>query len=222
MNEFTIPKPIVTFTKIKRACQDSQFIQEKLNVIAYSSFSISTKQFEIKKYLILFLIGIFSITGYASETIPTTEDAYIWETNPDDNSGSSSSLYTGIISGGLKRSLIQFDLNSIPACSQITSATFHIYRRSGGSYSEAVEIYRVTAPWEENTVTWNSFNNQFDSQVWAGFSANGTSWVDTDVTNLVQAWVNGTHSNYGLLLDILQGYDEYKDYKSSDADEDGQ
>jgi len=33
---------------------------------------------------------------------------------------------------------------------------------------------------------------------------------------LVQEWVNGTYDNYGLLLDILSGYTDYKDYKSSD------
>jgi len=158
MMELDISKPSITFSMINTSCANPPFTPVNWNIIPCTTLLFYKKHLKMKKYLLFFLIVIFSVTGYAMVGNPITGDAYIWESNPDDNYGSSTSLYTGIFSGGHKQSLIQFDLNSIPACSQITSATFHIYRRSGGAYSEAVEIYRVTAPWDENTVTWNSFN----------------------------------------------------------------
>lgn len=99
-----------------------------------------------------------------------------------------------------------------PAAAQVTiaSATLHIYSDYVSGSSAEVRVHRVTASWDESTVTWGNFGGSFDSSVAASF-ASGSGWLDVDVTALVQAWVDGTHPNYGLLLEqgSMTGYTRY-------------
>jgi hypothetical protein len=60
-----------------------------------------------------------SMTIQRGTTLPTAvPDAYIWQAAPDQNAGSASILYTGLV-GGEKQSLLQFDF-ALP-CTQITN-----------------------------------------------------------------------------------------------------
>lgn len=103
-----------------------------------------------------------------------------------------------------RRGLVKFDLSSIPAGSTVTSATLYLYEQ-GNKLGQTTYIYRVTSNWSENTVTWNSWptpGGNFDSGT-AYFSFipdQNNCMVTLDITSLVQAWVNGTYSNYGLML----------------------
>jgi hypothetical protein len=65
-----------------------------------------------------------------------------------------------------------------------------------------VRAHRITAPWSESTVTWDSFAGAFSANVEATFpaAAAGTS-ATADLTALVQAWVSGSSTNDGLLLE---------------------
>ncbi|MBK7141490.1 MAG: DNRLRE domain-containing protein [bacterium] len=85
------------------------------------------------------------------------------------------------------------------AVSGITSATLHLYVISPSS--QEVRIHRITGPWDEMTVTWNNFGAAFSPAVEATFVADAVGWEMIDVTALVTAWADGTHMNYGLLLD---------------------
>ena len=100
----------------------------------------------------------------------------------------------------------------IPGGATIDSATFWIYVT--GARNETVRAHRITAPWDETTVTWNSFGGSFDPGVADSFVANSTGWKSLDVTALVQAWVDGTYANYGLLLE--QGSTPSTTYHSSE------
>ncbi|HUV30324.1 MAG TPA: SdrD B-like domain-containing protein [Acidobacteriota bacterium] len=66
---------------------------------------------------------------------------------------------------------------------------------------QPVNVHRITNSWEEMTVTWNNFAAAFAPETWGSFTADGADWRSTDVTALVQAWMNGTYDNYGFLLD---------------------
>ena len=106
--------------------------------------------------------------------------------------------------GADRRGLVKFNLSSIPANSTVTSATLYLNEKDRKS-GQTTYIYRVTSNWSESTVTWLNWSllgGDFDS---------GTSYftfipdqqdcmLTMDITNLVQAWVNGTYPNYGLML----------------------
>jgi hypothetical protein len=69
-----------------------------------------------------------------------------------------------------------------------------------------MHLYRVTAPWSENTVTWNypwvQPGGDFDSTIsFENFHPDQTNcMIALDLTDLVQLWVNGTYPNSGFLL----------------------
>lgn len=87
----------------------------------------------------------------------------------------------------------------LPAEAQLESAIFYIYVHAPNAY--AVNIHRVTEPWDEMTVTWNNFGGAYDPGVVASFMADEIAWRSADVTPLVQGWLDGQYPNFGLLLD---------------------
>ena len=144
-------------------------------------------------------------------TLGIVADAYIWSANLNYNGGSSTSLYTGWVYNGEKRSLIRFDLSVIPAGSVIDSADFHIYVATANNQN--VRVHRIISPWTEYGVTWNNFGNSFAPDIEASFSGNSIGFHQVDVSALVQSWANGS-ANYGLLLE--ENLDSYHSYYSSE------
>ena len=67
----------------------------------------------------------------------------------------------------------------------IDSAILTLY--AGISHGHEVFVHRVTAPWVEMEVTWNSFNGSYDPAVEGSFTPDAHSFVSVDITPLVQA-----------------------------------
>jgi len=102
---------------------------------------------------------------------------------------------------------------TIPVGATFESATFNIWviRPSG----ELINLHRITAAWEEGDgtyengggtfgVTWNNFGGSYAPEVEGSFNAAAEGWYSVDVTSLVGSWMDGTHPNYGLLLDQVE------------------
>ena len=81
----------------------------------------------------------------------------------------------------------------------VTSADFGV--AAYGSGDEIVRIHRITAPWSEDAVTWNSFAASYDADVEADLTWIGPYDMSADLTGLVQAWVDGTAPNHGFLVE---------------------
>ena len=80
---------------------------------------------KIYSLIIGLLVTISSVLGQTTVVLTATEDATINSYYPEENFGSSQTLESYIYSGKYairKRSLIKFDISSIPSGSQITSA----------------------------------------------------------------------------------------------------
>ncbi|KIG16340.1 Multiple EGF-like-domain protein 3 precursor [Enhygromyxa salina] len=103
--------------------------------------------------------------------------------------------------GGKDESLIRFSLDDIPAEASIDSATLKLYA-NGAVGDNPINIHRATADWAEDTVTYQSFNQQFAAGI-AGIIAPGSSNAQrsANITALVSAWVTGAQPNYGVLLE---------------------
>lgn len=91
--------------------------------------------------------------------------------------------------------------------------------QSGSEYG----LYRMLAPWDEASSTWNSFVGGIDvddveaaSIADATFTPSGSVpfSVTNDVTASVQAWQAGT-ANYGWVINIVNGTDGF-DFRSSE------
>ncbi len=146
------------------------------------------------------------------------KDAYIWAAQPE-YTGNSETLYTGMVGDGHKRSLLHFDLSAIPIDSaQITivRATLHLQLKT--NTLGTVNVHRATAEWGEDGVTWNSFGNSFDPQIWATFTATDEGEATADVTALLQLWVNRAEPNNGFLLDNPSDTDSEQYYSSESSE----
>ena len=113
-------------------------------------------------------------------------------------------------------SSIQSTFESIPVGANIVSARFSIYSINsyGINATRTVNVYRITSPWEEATVTWNSFNGGYNSQIINTYYAEQPGWYTVDITELVQEWINESSDNFGILLKQME--ELFTMYYSSD------
>ena len=102
------------------------------------------------------------------------------------------------------RSLVQFDLSAIPAGTNISSATLNLYFVEWldvPNTSRTITTYRISSGWSEMSVNWNNKPSFGESYGAASIKASSNwRYVAFDVTELVRAWVNNTHPNYGIML----------------------
>lgn len=133
------------------------------------------------------------------------EDAYVFQDSPGTNYGTSIILVTGRDGSppnGRYRSFIKFDLSSITT-SSVVSATLRLTLEAtgGGGYPNAnpVGVHRVTSTWAEGTVTYTGIPtfSAVAEDVVTLYAAGVYEW---DVTGLVNAWLAGTYTNYGVCM----------------------
>jgi hypothetical protein len=135
-------------------------------------------------------------------------DTTIFQGYPDENVGYTSDMWAGYDDyfdpdGKIVRSLVQFDLAGIPAGTQIASASLKLYLIDSWDYpgrSRTITTYRIKSGWSEMSVTWNTKPSYGESYGTASVTHGDRRWYSFDVTDLVRAWVNGTKSNYGIMV----------------------
>ncbi len=101
-----------------------------------------------------------------------------------------------------EEALIRADLSSIPAGATVNSATLNLYVSSVND-KNPVNFHTIVAPWAEGTVTYSSFNQQYNHAVVASLTATKVGVKSIDLTSLTQAWVAGSTPNYGVLLETV-------------------
>ncbi len=154
------------------------------------------------------------LNGYSG-----TSDTYLNSWAPDMVHGADANLY--VRQNVAKSALVRFDLASIPADAQITSARVGLWvtyvSDSVQNYAPLyLKAYEVFTPWAENEATWNS---PMTGMNWEVPGANGLSdhssmiaaeqmgyrrtgqwmWFDLPLY-LVQTWVSYPQANKGVLV----------------------
>jgi hypothetical protein len=61
-----------------------------------------------------------------------------------------------------------------------------------------VNFHRVTGSWNESSLTWNNRPNYAEVVGSITTTYNQTGWLSFNLTNLVNAWANGSQPNFGL------------------------
>lgn len=125
----------------------------------------------------VFAVGVLMLAGCSSDYNPTSslsEDTIVTR-----DRGTTMSL-------------------AIPGDAVLESATLFVYVNQQNGFP--VGVHRVTADWEESSVTWANFGGAFDLSQENTFMSDGIDWRSTDITPLVSAWLGGAHPNFGVLL----------------------
>ncbi len=126
------------------------------------------------------------------------------------------------------RSVFEFDISSIPQGSVVSEALLTLYASgsdaaSGGHStrdgSNEGWLRRVTSPWEENTVTWNTQPSATTVNQVSLHASNSVDedYLDIDVTLLVQDMVNDPDNSHGFLFRLQnESYYRRLNFRSSD------
>ena len=155
---------------------------------------------------------------------PSSADTMIINVTPTVNYGTDVLLAIGDSSGAASaayRILVKFDLSGIPANAKIVSAALalneHTAYDTAGVGSWAANVHGVLKNWVEAQATWNNYSTgnawavaglgagdvtvALDSITLDGTAAAGfVTWSGSGLVTLVQAWVNGSVSNYGVAI----------------------
>ena len=147
------------------------------------------------------------------------------------SNGAGKNFFTGTtLQPGIRRTLIQFDLSSIPVGAVIDNSTLKLYMSKTITGPVVNTIHKVTNNWGEGTsdasgpegigaastngdatwihmfypnILWNNVGGDFVATATASKVINGTGfyvWNDTKMTSDVQVWVNNSTSNFGWLI----------------------
>ena len=148
-------------------------------------------------------------------------DAVILGSDPLINFGSSEVMWVGRWSGQPARSIIEFDFTAIPAGATVSSALLSLPNSGDGSGADFdVEIHRNTASWDESLVTYNTAPPFDPTAIDSAATTNFSGWESWTATDLVQSWIDGTFSNYGMTVRSLAAeaspIDIFREYYSSE------
>jgi len=144
------------------------------------------------------------------------KESVIETISPDQNFGTEPFLtifsWTNSGTFNTARSLIAFDLTSIPSQTTIKTAKLFLYWNTYQNLTEhtgenAFTLYKISQPWDENSVTWNNQPaiTRSDSVIVAK-SASVNQSYGIDVTRLVQGMISTPTNNYGFMLKLEQEF----------------
>ncbi|OFW04107.1 MAG: hypothetical protein A3I61_15640 [Acidobacteria bacterium RIFCSPLOWO2_02_FULL_68_18] len=145
------------------------------------------------------------------------KDTWDWHTDDDPyratlNLGSHSLLahWNSTCNGWHARSYLQFDVSSLPTAADVTSVKLKLYMKLGGSYgaeppTSTFVVQRVTVPWNEMTLTWNTrppVSPSVEASVTLPSSGNPgfLNFAEIDITNLYKSWRDESQPNYGFAI----------------------
>jgi hypothetical protein len=163
---------------------------------------------------VFFLLGAMLVQADVTVTNSAVADTLIdqhvnrantnYGTDTSARVGRLGDAYTNPIPGPQTWMLISWDLSNFSPVDTISNVTLRIQQTDGAV--ETTDIYAVdSGSWNELEVTWSSYaTNSTDSYVGnmtnQPISSGVTTFSDVDLTELVQAWVDGSQENLGIVL----------------------
>jgi hypothetical protein len=127
-------------------------------------------------------------------------DTYADSALPSDNFGGDPTVHVQRLdaSARTKNAFLRFNLSAIPSDATILDATLWLYLTQDAN-SGAYQLWRVTSPWEEYNLTWNS--QPTVTGPYSNPSHSGSAgWKTWNAVQPVSDWVGGTFPNYGLSI----------------------
>jgi hypothetical protein len=107
-----------------------------------------------------------------------SQDVMLLSTSPTSNFEGNGRLSVGTTSTGIARSLIKFDLSTIPANTALSTAQLQLHYDQTFTRNDTavtIETHRMTLAWAESTATWNSSSSGWGS--WAAPRSSRPTWA---------------------------------------------
>ncbi len=134
-------------------------------------------------------------------SLGAVQDSYIAQGQPGKNYGRHKHLH--VKSKGChpdnERSLVQFDLSTIPSGARINSARLELYAICVPPSQRAYEVRRMLQAWVEDSVTWSTQPTVAGVTDKAMTPSRGHQWMAWEVAPDVRSFLGGT-PNYGWLI----------------------
>ena len=167
-----------------------------------------TQKSTVKIVCLLSFLFLFGTKGFSqttkSITCPVVDDATISQYQNWALGKQSQLVCYPWWHGYRRRFLVKFDMSQIPEGAKIISAKIQLRMSRIAGNNTRINAHLSTVNWNENTVTWLKFANQFNRTVsatrylkWTGSTNTLETW---DVTQDVQAMADGTIDNFGWLF----------------------
>jgi hypothetical protein len=135
------------------------------------------------------------------------KDAFVIEDYPDMNLGNNPMLYVGYYSPTQPkfRTYLYFDVSSssLPSDAVVTSAYLKLHQWGfWGTGSLPIGLYQVTEDWTEGAITWNNQpGSSSDAESTDSvYSSSTDTWRSWYIKDLLKGWLDGSITNYGMLL----------------------
>ncbi|MCC6765739.1 MAG: DNRLRE domain-containing protein, partial [Deltaproteobacteria bacterium] len=147
-----------------------------------------------------------SIVPAGADTLviqPSNQDAFVMKNFPNRVTGTRNTRLRVEASPAkkIRRALVQFPLGSIPAGSTVGSAVIGLYASVNAQSSTLTHaLHRVTAPWQENTVKWNTQPPFAAAPSATALVGDGRGFKSFDVTADVQAAINRCSDDHGWIV----------------------
>jgi hypothetical protein len=145
---------------------------------------------------------------YAPEETKTLQpgpegiDSTVESINPTTNYGTLAYCVVGNTTATtIIRTYIQFDLSTVPANAVVVDADLKLYHGTNDSDNFTIGLYKVTSDWDEDTIDWdNQPTCSVDAEITSDIITAAIAWESWDIDTLVQAWLYGSITNYGVVL----------------------
>jgi len=167
-------------------------------------------------------------------------DVSILSGAPTTNQNSETSLRVDGVScgGGICRALMKWDISSMGSCTTVDSALITI--NGTNASADIYHVYGLRRDWVETQATWNIYstsnswttagatdttNDRFSTDLMngnsnGGFGNNSTGALsydfDADGISLIQDWVDGVTSNFGVIIYNESGDDDSFQWSTSE------
>ena len=88
------------------------------------------------------------------------------------------------------------------------------YLTAAPDSSSPVYMYRISQDWSESSVTWNTKPSYSSSEI-SSLAISTSGWKEWDATSVVQDWVEGTITNYGVAFVTEESIPRFRSDESS-------
>ena len=151
------------------------------------------------KGLAIFMAVLLAASAFGASLVlqPGSEgkDSFVYVGSGSQNYGTNDHIIRN--KANTIRGIVEFEgLKAIPKGSTVNSAELDLYNRAN-TINDTFGIYRITASWQEMTVTWSNQPAHF-ATAYATVMFYGPAHYKFNVKTLVQVWVTGTYPDYGF------------------------